>query len=85
MAMAERLTQVNPHLLSEDYNARVESIHHNLTPFSVHKLLSQMVRRDRLSAAEAVAFANAITAADRGNDYTAEEFISGTLGRVGRP
>lgn len=85
MAMAERLTQVDPHVLSEDYSARIESLHHNLTPFSIHKLLSHMVREDGLSAVEAAGFADALKAAGRGSDYTAAEFISGKLGRVGHP
>ncbi|MEU3432089.1 hypothetical protein [Streptomyces sp. NPDC006863] len=85
MAMAERLAEVDPYLLCEDYNARIESIHHNLTPLSVHKLLSQMVRKNCLSVADAVSFASAVQAAERGSDYTAADFISGRLGRVGRP
>lgn len=85
MAMGERLQQVVPYMLCEDYNARVESLHHNLTPFSTHKLLARMVQDDRLSADTAVDFANALQAAERGKDYSAAEFISGRLGRVGRP
>ncbi|WP_215455089.1 hypothetical protein [Streptomyces sp. ATCC 21386] len=85
MAMAERLQQMDPYMLCEDYNARVESLHHNLTPFSIHKLLARMVQGDRLAADEAVIFADALQAAERGKDYTAAEFISGRLGRVGQP
>lgn len=85
MAMAERLQQMDPYMLCEDYNARVESLHHNLTPFSTHKLLARMVQGDRLAADTAVTFADALQAAERGKDYIAAEFISGRLGRVGQP
>lgn len=85
MAMAERLTQVDAHLLSEDYDARIESVRHGLTPFSIHKVLSHMVRNGHIPAEEAVSFADALKAANRGIGYTAEEFRSGRLRRVGRP
>lgn len=85
MAMAERLQQMNPYMLCEDYNARVESLHHNLAPFSIHKLLARMVQGGRLAADEAANFADALQAAERGKDYTAAEFISSRLGRVGQP
>ncbi|WP_328443407.1 hypothetical protein OG780_44205 [Streptomyces sp. NBC_00386] len=85
MCMADRLQQTTPYLLSEDYNARVESRHHGCNPFSVHKLLSRMVRARTLLPERAAAFADALMASDRGKDYTAEEFTSGWLGRVGHP
>ncbi|MHB9864398.1 hypothetical protein [Streptomyces sp. YIM S03343] len=85
MAMSERLQQVDPYMLCEDYNARVEALHHNLTPFSTHKLLARMVQEGRLAADAAAAFSTALQAAERGKDYTAAEFMSGRLGRVGRP
>ncbi|MEV6792403.1 hypothetical protein AB0M87_10460 [Streptomyces sp. NPDC051320] len=85
MAMAERLQHTDPHMLSEDYNARVESTFHHVTPFSIHKLLARMVRQGGLTAGEAAAFAQALEAADRGADYTTDDFLAGRLGRVGRP
>ncbi|GHF42780.1 hypothetical protein GCM10018790_20790 [Kitasatospora xanthocidica] len=85
MTMAEGLTLAAPHLLSEDYNARIESVRHNCAPYSVHKLLARMVQGGRLAADDAESFADAVMAAGRGNDYTAAEFLSGNLGRVGKP
>ncbi|MFJ7095870.1 hypothetical protein ACIQWL_37455 [Streptomyces mirabilis] len=85
MAMAERLQQADPYMLCEDYDARVESLAHGLTPFSTHKLLAQMVHNGRLAADCAATFADALKAAERGSDYSPEEFVSGRLGRVGRP
>lgn len=85
MCLGEQLQQTTAHFLSEDYNARVESCHHGCVPLSVHKLLARMVRARRLTPERAVEFADALMAADRGKDYTAEDFVSGRLGRVGRP
>ncbi|WP_458246908.1 hypothetical protein [Streptomyces sp. MAI_2237] len=85
MALTERMQRGTPHFLCEDHNARVESRHHGCVPFSVHKFLSHMVRHGRLAAERAVSFADAIMEAGRGNDYTAQEFASGRLGRVGHP
>ncbi|MFI6347150.1 hypothetical protein [Streptomyces sp. NPDC050560] len=85
MAVAERLQQVAPYLLCEDYDARVEALHHNITPYSTHKLLARMVQDSSLPADKAAAVAASLEALGRGKDYTAAEFISGRLGRVGRP
>ncbi|MCW1100099.1 hypothetical protein OJ963_40640 [Streptomyces sp. RS2] len=85
MALAERMQSGIPYFLCEDYSARVESRHSGCLPFSVHKLLFHMVRAGRLTADRAVGFADAVMRAGRGSDYTAEEFTSGRLGRVGRP
>ena len=85
MAMAERLQQADPYMLCEDYDARVESLAHGLTPFSTHKFLAHLVASGRLAADRAAAFADALKAAERGGDYSPGEFVSGRLGRVGRP
>ncbi|MGW1070957.1 hypothetical protein ACWD4F_41490 [Streptomyces aureus] len=85
MAMTERLQHTDSYLLCEDYNARIESTAHGITPLSTHKLLSQMVRGGRLTAERAATFADAIKAAERGSDYTPQDFATGRLGRVGRP
>ncbi|WP_280668110.1 MULTISPECIES: hypothetical protein [unclassified Kitasatospora] len=85
MSMAGRLTMVRPQILTEDYGARVESLNHGLTPFSVHKLLSIMVKSGKLDASDAVAYADSLKAAGRGQDYTAQDFMTGRLRRVGHP
>jgi hypothetical protein len=84
--IAEHLTMTKPVLLTEDYNARVEATQRGIEALSVHKLLSLMVRGGRLPAADAEIFAECLRKAGRaGHGYTAVEFASGDLGRVGRP
>jgi hypothetical protein len=85
MHIAPRLQVAAAHMLSEDHAARVESQNHRIKPFSVHKLLARMVQGARLDADDAVAFADALKAAGRGPDVTAEEFRTGRLRRVGQP
>ncbi|WP_327074088.1 hypothetical protein OG196_26030 [Kitasatospora purpeofusca] len=85
MNMSERLTLVRPQILTEDHGVRVESLNHGLTPFSVHKLLSTMVRSGRLDAGDAVAYADSLKASGRGQSYTAQDFMTGRLRRVGHP
>jgi hypothetical protein len=85
ICLGEQLQLTTAHFLSEDHNARVEARSHGCVPLSVHKLLAHMVQARRLTPERAVEFADALMAADRGKDYTAEEFVSGRLGRVGRP
>ncbi len=72
-------------MLCDDYDARVAAKNHNVEPFSVHKLMHVMIRQRKITALEAVAFADALHVAGRHSDYTAQELASGRLGRVGRP
>jgi hypothetical protein len=82
--IAEHLTMTKPVLLTEDYNARVEATQRGIEALSVHKLLSLMVRGGRLPPADAEIFAERLRKAGRaGHGYTAVEFASGDLGRVG--
>ena len=85
IAIAERLQVVTPTLLIEDYDARIEAKNRGFASFSVHTLLSRMVRAGRLPAETAECFAGRSKDAKRGGDYTAEEFRTGRLGRVGKP
>ncbi|MFE9813202.1 hypothetical protein ACFYRN_43480 [Streptomyces sp. NPDC005227] len=63
----------------------MESVNHRITPLSTHKFLAQMVVGDRLTAERAATFSDALKAAERGSDYTPQDFITGKLGRVGQP
>ena len=90
--IARRLTMATPILLSEDHSARVEANQRSddgrgpIASYSVHKLLSRMVRAGRLPAEDAEAFAVRLVEAGRArHTYTAEEFRKPDLGRVGRP
>ncbi|MGY1838420.1 MULTISPECIES: hypothetical protein [unclassified Modestobacter] len=86
LALAERLQVVTPKLLTEDHDARVEAKNRGLTALSVHKLLSAMVGSGRLNAETAEGFADHIHAAGRAaSQYSADEFRTGDLGRVGKP
>lgn len=90
--IARRMTQSTPVLLSEDHDARVEA--HQTTPagegpiasYSVHKLLSRFVRAGQMPAQDAEGFADALQQADRAKiTYTAHDFATGRLRRVGQP
>lgn len=86
ITVATGLTDSTPMLLTEDHGARIEARAHGIGSASVHKLLSTMVIAGRLDADVAVTFADRIHKAGRAfNTYTAEEFRTGDLGRLGRP
>jgi hypothetical protein len=86
LGLAERLQVVTPKLLTEDHDARVEAKNRGVESLSVHKLLSRMVAAGRLTAETAETFASRIHAAGRAaGEYTAAEFRTGRLGRVGKP
>ena len=67
------------------YDARIAAHTRQIKPFSVHKLLHLMIRQSKVTAADAAAFAAALSRARRAPDYTAAELTSGALGRVGKP
>lgn len=90
--IARRLTQLTPILLSEDHSARVEAS--QCTPagegpiagYSLHKLMARMVQAGRMAAQDAAAFADQLHQADRARlTYTADDFRTGDLRRVGQP
>lgn len=54
-------------------------------PLSVHKLIHLMIKQDKITASEALGFADALNKAGRAQDYTQAELASGRLGRVGQP
>jgi hypothetical protein len=85
IALAARAQTVRPLMLSDDYNARVAALARGTNAYSVHKLLHQMIKQQRLAPAVAARFAEALTTAGRAQDYTADELASGKLGRVGQP
>lgn len=60
ICLAGTLPQRIPHLLSEDYDARVAALQSHLIPFSTHKLLSRMVKEGNLAATDAEDFATAL-------------------------
>jgi hypothetical protein len=90
--IARRMTQLTPILLSEDHSARVEAS--QCTPegegpiasYSLHKLMARMVRAGRMPAQDAASFADQLQQAGRARlTYTAQEFSTGNLRRVGQP
>jgi hypothetical protein len=83
--LASRARTLRPLMLSDDYEARVAAKNRNVEPLSVHKLLHLMIRQRKVTAAQAVGFAEALNKAGRAQDYTAEELASGRLGRAGQP
>lgn len=85
ISLASRARKVRPLMLCDDYNARVAAKNHKVEPVSVHKLLYLMIRQGKITAADAAGFADALHAAGRHQDYTAQELASGRLGRVGQP
>lgn len=85
IALASRARKLAPHMLSDDYNARVLAKNNNVEPVSVHRLLFSMIAGGVITDLEAADFAEALHAAGRAQDYTAEELRTGRLGRVGRP
>lgn len=85
ISLACRAQGLRPLLLCDDYDARVAAKNRNVEPFSIHKLLTLMIRQDRITAAQAAGFADALHSAGRAQDYTATELESGRLGRVGQP
>jgi len=74
-------------MIAEDHHARALASDCSLVTASVHTLLHQWVRAKVISAADAVAFAYAINAVDRGPTLTATELMRGgdAMGRVGCP
>lgn len=85
VALASRAHLLAPRMLSDDYDARVLAKNNNVEPVSVHRLLFSMIAGGIISDAEAADFAEALRAAGRAQDYTAEELRTGRLGRAGRP
>jgi predicted ribonuclease YlaK len=85
IALASLAQHRAPIMLSEDYNARAAANRNKISSYSVHKLLSRMIRENQISATDAEAHANALQRAGRASDYTAAELTSGRLGRVGQP
>jgi hypothetical protein len=85
ISLACRAQTLLPLMLCDDYDARVVAKNNNVEPFSVHKLLHLMIRQGKITATQAAQFADALHAAGRAQDYTAEELASGRLGRVGQP
>jgi predicted nucleic acid-binding protein len=83
--IGSRLARTEAVLLSEDCNARIEARRHEIEGCSLHKLLSRMVVRNQLSALDAEGFAKSLELAQRGPQCTADDFVTGSLGRVGRP
>ena len=90
--IARRMTQLTPVLLSEDHSARVEA--NQCTPdgegpvasYSLHKLMARMVQTGRLPAQDAASLADQLQQAGRAQlTYTAQEFSTGNLRRVGQP
>lgn len=85
IALASRAQSLRPILLSDDYDARVAAKAYNIEPLSVHKLMHLMIRQCKVTAVQALRFAEALEKAGRAKDYTVEELTSGRLGRVGQP
>ncbi len=85
ISLASRAQTLHPLMVSDDYDARVAAKNRNVEPLSVHKLLHLMIRQRKITATQAVGFADALKMADRAHDYTTEELTSGRLGRVGQP
>jgi hypothetical protein len=90
--IARRMTQGTPILLSEDHSARVEASQRTpdgegpIASYSLHKLMARMVRAGRMRAQDAAAFADQLQQAGRARlTYTAQEFSTGNLRRVGQP
>ena len=85
ISLASRARALRPLMLSDDYDARVAAKNRSVEPFSVHKLMHQMISQRKVTAAQAFGFADALNRAGRAQDYTAVELASGRLGRVGQP
>jgi hypothetical protein len=85
VALASRARKLVPRMLSDDYDARVLAKNNGVEPVSVHRLLFSMIAGGIITDVEAARFADALHAAGRASDYTAEELRTGRLGRAGRP
>jgi hypothetical protein len=85
IALASRARKLMPLMLSDDYDARVAAHTHGVRSLSVHRLLHIMIMKEKVTEAQAAAFADALFSAGRSQDYTAAELASGRLGRVGQP
>jgi len=85
IALASRATRLRPLLLSDDYDARIAAHVRGVQAMSVHLFLHLLIGQGRITDKRAASFANALHAAGRCPDFTADELRSGRLGRVGAP
>ena len=85
IALASLAQHFSPVMLCEDYNARVAANRNGIKTYSVHKLLSRMLKENKISLSEAISHTDALCSHARGPSITARELTQGELGRVGRP
>ena len=85
IAVASRARTLAPIMLCDDHGARVAANDNGIKPYGVHKLLSLMIKQNRITATDAETHANALNLASRFADYTAAELASFDLGRAGEP